>query len=403
MSSITSRLENLEESIEAYQRHRLKAAKALKEISEDELYEQRGFESLVNYAQARYGFRSGRTYQLIRYARVHAILDEEDNTPTPVNEAQARFLGRLLDTEYEDDIPDVWSDAIDASEHGLENVTMSEVQSAVTAHLEDEEEDEDEPDRSDVDLKVPTDTADELGLSGEDYRGRRIVSWNGYTRSDVQEIIDRTEPNDEKPPNFDGEPVLADRIWRPVQGENTEGRLQMEVPDRVVFRPTQAPRLEEATKMTLDSPTTLACPAVDLLADDVPDPLTEEIIDRSSGTDWEPILHSTYHERWANYSLPDEAWVGSSASRSSLEDVADALGSADDTEKKWVLYDLGSDDKQNGLPQVDLSPIDWVVIDSLTHTHLTYRQLNRLVETAEDRTVTLAVRDPFDTKLETTP
>lgn len=395
-----SRLEKLESVIEEFQNARLKAGRALREIKKRKLYEEAGYSSFGIYVQKRFGFRSSWRSALVKYARVFDLLDGEGNG-TPENEAQARYLGRLLDTENEKNIPEIWELAV--QRHGLSNITMAKVKESIDDYLAGEDRDEEEPERSGISMKLPSQTAQQLGLSGNDYRGRRIVSWNGYTRDEIQAIIDEVEPKDAKPPNFDGEPVLADRIWRPMMGEETTGHLQTKFPDRVIFRPTQAPRLEESTKLTLESPTTLTCPGVDLLSDGVPDPLTEEILDRSSGTDWEPVHHSVHHESWTDYDLPTEGWIGSSASRSSIEEVADSLDAADDTENKWILYDLGSEDKQTGLPETDFSPIDWVVIDSLTQTHLTYGQLHQLVETAKDRNVALAVRNTFDTKLESSP
>lgn len=404
MSSITSRLERLESQIEDYQKHRLKAGQALKEIAEDDLYEQRDYESLVKYAQKRYGFRSGRTYQLIRYARVHGILDEEDNTPTPVNEAQARYLGRLLDTEHENDIPTIWSDVVDASDSGVEGLTMREVQAAISAHLEDDEE-EDEPQLSEVDLSVPISVAEDLGLDGDDDGDRRVVAWNGYTRSDITEIVNRTDSVSGAPPNNGAEPVLASKVWGPLEGEETIGPLRSAPPERVEFMPDEAQRLEEANNLTGDPATTLTCPNVDLLSDDVPDPLTAEILDRSDGTGWEPVLVSDHYDRWVNHSLPDDAWVGTRADRGSIEGATNALNSADDTEVKWALYDINGDDRNHGFPEIDLSALDWIVIDSLNHPNvdLPYYQLVRLWQSIEDQDIALAVRGTFTTRLKTTP
>lgn len=405
MSSITSRLDRLESQIEDYQKQRLKAGQALKEIAEDDLYEQRDYESLVKYAQKRYGFRSGRTYQLIRYARVHDILDDEEDMPTPVNEAQARYLGRLLNSEHEDDIPTIWSDVVEASDSGADGVTMSEVHAAVDSHLEGDEEEEDEPELSEVDLSVPISVAESLGLDGDDHGDRRIVAWNGYDRSDVTEIVDQTDPVSGGPAGNNAEPALASKVWGPLESEGVLGPLRSEPPERVEFLPGEVQRLEESNNLTTDPATTLTCPSVDLLSPDVPTPLTEEILDRSDGTGWEPVLVSDHHDRWVNHSLPDDAWIGSRAERNSIEEVTEALDSADDTEVKWALYDIAGDDRTQGFPDLDYSALDWIVIDSLNHPNvdLPYSQLVRLWQSIEDQDIALAVRGIFTTRLQTTP
>lgn len=404
MSTDTSRLEELESRIEAFQRSRLKAGKALKEINEEDLYEKRDFSNISEYAQTRFGFRSSRTYQLIKYACVAEILESEEDMPTPANEAQTRYLHRLLDTEHEEEIPSIWKEALSASESGVEGLTMKEVRSVIEARLDDDDEEE-EPEISDVDLSVPNSVAESLGLPGDDNGDRRIVSWNGYTRSDVTEIVNRTDPVTDSPPNNTAEPVLASKVWGPIETEEVLGPLRNDPPERVEFWPDEAQRLEESDNLTMDPASTLTCPGVDLLSDGVPTPLTEEILDRSDGTGWEPVLVSDHYERWVNHSLPDDAWIGSRADRDSIEEVTEALDSAADTEVKWALYDIGGEDRTQGFPEIDLSALDWIVIDSLNHPNvdLPFAQLRRLWQSVENQDIALAVRDTFTTRLETTP
>jgi len=146
----------------------------------------------------------------------------------------------------------------------------------------------------------------------------------------------------------------------------------------------------------------LACPEVDILSDEVPDPVTKEILDRSGGTDWSPIFVSSHPGRWTNHTLPDEGWIGARSDRSSIEQTAGALANADDSDVKWALYDLGGEDRREGLPDVDLSVLDWLVIDRI-RTDLPIDQIRHIRDSVDEHDITLAVRGEFTTSLKDKP
>lgn len=405
----TSRLEKLEGVIEKFQHARLEAGRALREIKVNDLYEKAGYSKFSVYVQERFGFRSSWRSQLIKYAKVVELLEGKGNG-TPDNEAQARYLGHLLDTEKEEHIPDIWELAV--QRHGPSGVTMAKVKEAIDDYFNRDTPDKEEPERSKVDLKLPDETADELGLRGDDYQDGRIVPWNGFSREDLREIIEVTPP---ALGAFPGAPVgePGTQFWTPLRdAEHTRSLftdLDDDIPERIEFNPKEVQRIKNSGVPTSnqsgdEGSDALSCPEVDLLADYVPDPLTEEVLDRSGGTVWSPIFLSSHSGRWTNYDPPDEAWIGSTASRTSIQDVADALESAKDTAVKWALYDLRGKDRE-GLPDVDLSALDWIVIDRLQHQNydLTVDQLSKILESAREQNVTLAVRGTFTAKLEAKP
>lgn len=406
------RLEDLEKTITTFKEHRRKAAKALWKISEEDLYEERGYPDVKTYAAGHFGFTRKRGEQLVNFGHVIDILEGEGNG-TPQNEAQARPLGYLLGTDEEDDIPDIWELVTDR--YGLSHVTMLKVREAVHDFLESadddtDEDDEDEPTESEVNLHVPPNTADKLGLDGQIHRGRRIVPADGLTRSDLREIVEQTEPNT-APLDAGEEDEIGSMVWRPLRGDEPTKRLQTAPPSNLQFRPDDVQRIRESYVpqdhnrdhfRATESSDALACPEVDLLSDDVPDSMTKEILDWSGGGDWNPIFVSSHPGRWTDHPLPDEGWIGARADRSSIEETTGALESADDSEVKWALYDLEGDDRREGLPDVDLSPLDWLVIDRIS-SDLPIDQLRLIRSSIEEHDIPIAVRGDFTTSLRDKP
>ncbi len=410
----TNRLEKLEETIEQFQQYRLKAGKALWEIDEKDLYEERGYHNVEEYAASHFGLKPRRAKQLICFARVVEVL-EDKGSGTPSNEAQARSLVPLLD-DQEDELVEVWELAVDR--HGVDGVTMNKVREAKYDHLQSAEDDaddeadyEDEPESLHTSLTLPAPTADRLGLSGDLRRGRRVVPADGIDRPTLHEVIEETEPST-SPLDGGADGELGSAVWRPLRGETMTKRLQTEPPSSLSFHPDKVQRIRESHvpddnntddfRDTEDSDA-LACPAFDILSDNVPDVFTEEILKWGGGGDWNPIFLSSHAGRWTDYSLPDEGWIGARSDRSSIEETAEALDEADDSEVKWTLYDLGGDDRREGLPDVDLSVLDWVVIDEISeNSELPFTQIRTIRESLPDHT-TLRVRGEFTTYLKDKP
>lgn len=177
------------------------------------------------------------------------------------------------------------------------------------------------------------------------------------------------------------------------------------------FRPDDVQRLENAslaphsTARAYERTDTLACPQVDILSEDIPDALTTEVLERSADTDWDPIFWSESYERWVDFDLPSDGWVGTYADRDSIEETAEVFESADDTAINWALYDVSGEDREEGLPEVDLSVLDWVVLDTPggSGVQLPFHQLQTIRQSAEKHGITLAVRDPFKTEVKATP
>lgn len=410
METDQSRLEELERKIEAFQRSRLTAGKALKEIWDDELFRERGYSTIETYSKDRFGFQSSRTYQLIHYAQVVELLEEKE-LGTPGNEAQARPLYRLLGEE--DVLVMAWKRAV--QRHGLSNLTNEKVHEAVQDVLSSEEEEDDEeedevPD-TEVGLAVPRSTADQLGLNGTDHRARRVVPWEEIG-SDVETVIQHTDPKTEAPPNSSDEPTIGAKAWSPLRRPEGPQRIDLNGEGNPVqFRPDDVQRLENAslaphsTEPRFERTDTLACPQVDILSEDIPDPLTEQVLDRSRSSDWAPIFWSTSYERWVDFDLPENGWVGAHSDRGSIKEAAEVFESADDTAINWTLYDVSGEDRKEGLPDADLSILDWIVLDTPggSGVQLPFGQLQTIRQSAEEHGITLAVRDPFKTEVKATP
>jgi len=408
MDANTSRLETLESRIEAFQQARLKAGKALKQIWNDELFRKRDYTTIEAYSLERFGFQSSRTYQLIHYAQTAEVLEEQE-LGTPQNEAQARPLYRLLG-DQEGELIQAWKLAV--QRHGRSGLTRKKVHQAVQDTLSsDEEEEEDEEPEAGVDLAIPRKTAEGLGLSGTDRRARRVVPWE-QIENDLAKVIERTDPKTEAPPNSSDEPTIGAKAWSPLGRLGGPQRIELNGEGQAVqFRPDDVQRLENAslaphsTARAYERTDTLACPQVDILSEDIPDALTTEVLERSGDTDWDPIFWSESYERWVDFDLPSDGWVGAYADRDNIEETAEVFESADDTAINWALYDVSGEDREEGLPEVDLSVLDWVVLDTPggSGVQLPFHQLQTIRQSAEKHGITLAVRDPFKTEVKATP
>jgi len=408
MSNDTSRLKQLESWIEAFQRSRLKAGKALKEIRNDELFRERGYSNVKNYSEARFGFGSSRTYQLIHYAQTVELL-EEKQLGTPDNESQARPLYRFLGGQQEE-IVQAWTLAV--QRHGISGLTNKKVHQAVHDVIASkEEEEDDEGPETDIGLAVPRAAAEELGLSGTDHRARRVVPWD-QTAGELGTIIDHTDPETEAPPNSSDEPTIGAKAWSPLRRPEGPQRIHLNGEEEPVqFHPDDVQRLENAalaphsTESRFERSDTLACPQVDILSEDIPDALTKQVLTRSESDDWAPIFWSKSYERWVDFDLPSNGWIGAYTDRGSIEETVEVFESVDDTAINWALYDVNGEDREEGLPEVDLSALDWIVLDAPggSGVQLPFSQLQTIRESAEARGITLAVRDPFKTEVKATP
>jgi len=107
---VSDELRRCELKIQTYQDARLEAGRALREIQEDDLYKERGYETFENYGDEELDLSQSRLYQLIDFTQVYDLLDQRVDTP-PVNEAQARPLAFLTDTP--DRLEIVWREARD--------------------------------------------------------------------------------------------------------------------------------------------------------------------------------------------------------------------------------------------------------------------------------------------------
>jgi hypothetical protein len=295
---------------------------------------------------------------------------------------------------------------------------MKKVQEAVYDFRNGSDEDDDTDDDEDEDtdptgfsVDLPISTADVLGLSGDRRHGRRVVPVDGIDRPALQEIIEETEPESSSlDGGADGE--LGSAVWRPLRGEEITKRLQTEPPSSLSFHPDQVQRIRESHVPSdnnsddfraTEGSDALACPEVDILSDTVPDAFTKEVLKWGGGGDWNPIFLSSHAGRWTDHTLPDEGWIGARADRSSIEETAEALDKADDSEVKWTLYDLGGEDRREGLPDVDLSILDWVVVDEISeNSELPFSQIRTIRESLPEDT-TLRVRGEFTTYLKDKP
>lgn len=414
MNQRLQRLEDLEDTITTFQEYRKKSAEALWEIDKDDLYEERDYDDVKTYGADHLDLGTRHVSNLVDYGHVIEILDGEGNG-TPQKEAHARPLGGLLrDEGDEDDLKAAWDKA--TTRYGLDGLTMNRVREAKhevvnTEDDQDQDDDDDEPVVPDFSLRVPAATADRLNLNGDIYRGRRVVPIDGFTESDLDEIIEETEPNT-SPLDGGADGEIGSTVWKPLRGDESSDRLQEQPPSSLQFRPDDVQRIRKSHVPTdnnsddfraTEGSDALACPEVDILSETVPDPLTKEVLEWSGGGDWSPIFLSSHPGHWTDHALPDEGWIGARADRSSIEETAEAFESADDSEVKWVLYDLGGEDRREGLPDVDLSVVDWLVIGEIhKNSDLPIHQIRRIGNSFDDG-ATIAVRGDFTTSLKDKP
>jgi len=396
---MNQKLQQLEDTITSFQEHRRKAAKALWKISSESLYEARGYDDVKSYAAGRFSFTRRRAGQLIQFGRVVDLLDDP-----PKREAHARPLSSLDDDEVEA----VWELVTDRHR----DITMQRVREAKYDYESSESGSDTDSDSSPsvgVNLALPVSAADSLGLSGDVRRGRKVVSADRFTRSDLDEIIEETEP---KTASLDGgaDGELGSTVWRPLRGADSSKRLREERPSSLQFHPDKVQRIRKSHVpqdnnsddfRATEGSDALACPEVDVLSNTVPDPLTKEILEWGGGGDWNPIFLSSHPGRWTDHTLPSEGWIGARSDRSSIEETTEALDSADDSEVKWTLYDLAGEDRREGLPDIDLSVLDWLVIDKI-RTDLPIDQIRRVRASLPEDTE-LAVRGDCTTSLKDKP
>ena len=76
----TSDLEQCERQIDQYQSAQLEAARAIRRITDERLYTERGFDTVAGYAKERHGFSKQRWYQLVAYATVYDALQNRQST-----------------------------------------------------------------------------------------------------------------------------------------------------------------------------------------------------------------------------------------------------------------------------------------------------------------------------------
>lgn len=125
------RLRRCEGKIDIYEDARLEAGRALREIQEDDLYKERGYDSFEQYGDEELGLSRSRLYQLIDFSQIHDLLSDRVGT-TPANEAQARPLKTFLDTP--DRLVAVWTEALDRHD----TLSLAKVK-AIAEELQDEE------------------------------------------------------------------------------------------------------------------------------------------------------------------------------------------------------------------------------------------------------------------------
>lgn len=110
-SEISPQLESCESAVQQYRDSKLEAARAMRIIGSEELYRERGYETIEEYARARFDFSKQRWYQLTDYAAVHDALKKkvestEVDLPLPENESQARPLSAFK--ESPDQLLETW-------------------------------------------------------------------------------------------------------------------------------------------------------------------------------------------------------------------------------------------------------------------------------------------------------
>jgi len=165
---ISTQLESCESAVQQYRDSKLKAARAMRIIGNEELYCERGFETIEEYARAQFDFSKQRWYQLTDYATVHDALKQkiestEVDLPLPENESQARPLSEFKANA--DQLFEVWKAVVDR----CDSLTRKNIGSAVSKLTgEEESEEAGEPSGDDDSQKGPDQSSPERNPGGGD-------------------------------------------------------------------------------------------------------------------------------------------------------------------------------------------------------------------------------------------
>lgn len=127
-SNISDQLRSNEKEIRQWQQSRVAAGRAMRRISEEKQYRERGYSTIEEYSEKHFDIGESRWHQLVRHAKTYDIIDKhlEGEKPMPQNEAQTRPLQPYQDSPKL--LAEVWKMVTDR--YG-ENLSQKKVESAL--------------------------------------------------------------------------------------------------------------------------------------------------------------------------------------------------------------------------------------------------------------------------------
>lgn len=238
------------------------------------------------------------------------------------------------------------------------------------------------------------DSTESLKIAG----GRRLVDCKALSDKELKTVVLSLEADSQPVSQSSSEEGIADSLFAPLVQSLQEfsARLSEDSnPTRAIFRPKRLGRIQS---QRCRGKRALISPAVDIFSPVVPDSVARLILKSLENGKLTPVLYTEHLKRASSFSLPDELWIGTKASRSNLGDTHRRLSKIPDSVGKWILYDLGVKDGTEGLP-VPPSNADWIVYDPPggAGVSLTIAQINNLISDAENCGASWSFRGSFKT------
>lgn len=415
------KLEKWEEPIDQYQQATIEAALRVAWITEERLYQSRGYESVGTYAEERFAISRQRWYQFVHAGEVldHLSSKQESTAvdiPLPSNEAQTRPL-----QSHRGDADFLWNAWKSVTKRYGPSPRREDVKSVVDELTspdtpgegetsdENSEGESGEPDSSDEGSGGASDNDTPSSRSPDDSPGSKnsaadskddgsgaagggkgsdldSKSRGGFSisclnsveakrtngspggqsaalaQTEIEDLAREVEPEKAGLSRSSAEHMIASKAWRVLVSslDEAEPGLPEKAPAEVILKPG---RLDQITGLRpgQDRKRVLVCPDVDLFAEEVPSGVIRAILSRCRKTEHKPIVFTHHLDRAAGFDLSG-LWIGTSTSRSSLSEKEHLLSEiAPNAENRWLLYDIEKIDREDAPSFSEV--IDWVVYD----------------------------------------
>jgi len=134
----------------------------------------------------------------------------------------------------------------------------------------------------------------------------------------------------------------------------------------------------------------ILAPGTDALEPGVPNVIIDHVVQAVSESEWPCLLLSKHLSRLEGRLLPHNLWVGARASRKTLarleEQVEVLVGG-----RGVALYTLGAKDLTGGIPLVDGTVLDWIVVEPRSVT-IPLQRYSAMVASAGENGVSVSLR-----------